>query len=328
MTAFLQGAGSTPAVSILRYGTNAVVSTGLKNKDIEQRKDFWAISFFLYEGEVLKMGDVNYVELITIPAKAERMISTSSKGDQSKWHVGDMWIKQNTRGYEGMAEVLASLVLSCSTLTKQQYVTYNPCKILLPTGETSIGCYSNDFRGKLQEVTLERLFEANFTSTDSILNDKALSTNQKFEQLMQRVEEFTGLDARNEIARLLAFDALILNEDRHTNNILFLYDPVKKTWQIAPIFDNGLSLLSDEKDYLSGKPLTILKRKVKAKPFNSSHAKQLALYEGPAFINKTSLMHLLDTTDINFGRAKQVLLSQLNDPSFSHLFFEGSETND
>ncbi|MDW0118427.1 hypothetical protein QTL97_15965 [Sporosarcina thermotolerans] len=268
------------------------------------------------------------MEIIKIPKEAVRIISTSSKGDQSKWHDGDKWIKQNTRGYEGLAEVLASLILSCSTLTKQQYVTYKPCKILLPTGETSIGCYSYDFRGKLQEVTLERLFEANFTSTDSILNDKALSTKEKFEQLMQRIEAFTGLDARDEITRLLAFDALILNEDRHTNNILFLYDPVEKTWQIAPIFDNGLSLLSDEKDYAPNKPLTILIRKVKAKPFNSSFSRQLALYKGPAFIDKTKLLHHLETTDIDFGRAKQVLLSQMNDTNFAHLFLEGSDTDD
>ncbi|BAQ08612.1 hypothetical protein OXB_0140 [Bacillus sp. OxB-1] len=268
------------------------------------------------------------MEMIPIPAEAVRITSTSSKGDQSKWHVGDKWIKQNTRGYEGLAEVLASLILSCSTLEKGQYVTYKPCKILLPTGETSNGCYSYDFRGKLQEVTLERLFEANFTSSDFILNDKALSTNEKFEKIMQHVEAFTGLDVRDEIAQMLAFDALILNEDRHTNNILFLYYPVEKSWKIVPIFDNGLSLLSDEKDYLPGKPLTILKRKVKAKPFNSSFSKQLALYKGPAFINKTNLLHQLETTDIDFGRAKLVLLSQMNDPSFAHLFFEGSDPDD
>lgn len=195
--------------------------------------------------------------MITIPEEAVRIVSTSSKGDQSKWHIDDKWIKQNIRGYEGMAEVLASFILSCSTLKKEQYVTYKPCQILLPNGETSVGCYSYDFRGKLQEVTLERLFEANFTSTDPILNNKAISIKEKFEQIMQRIEAFTGLDARDETARLLAFDALILNEDRHTNNILFLYNPVEKSWQIAPIFDNGLSLLSDEKDYPPGKPLTI-----------------------------------------------------------------------
>lgn len=177
-------------------------------------------------------------------------------------------------------------------------------------------------------MTLERLFEANFTSTDPILYDKSLSTLEKFEQIMQQVEVFTGLNVRAEIARLLAFDALILNEDRHTNNIVFLYNPIKKTWRLAPIFDNGLSLLSDEKDYVQGKPLTVLKRKVKAKPFNSSFSKQLALYFGPAFINQTKLLTEIEASSMDFGRAKQVLLSQLNDPILAHLFFEGSETND
>lgn len=268
------------------------------------------------------------METIHIPADAVRIISTSSKGDQSKWCVGDKWVKQNTRGYEGQAEVLASLILDHSTLQKKDYVKYYPCEIVLPDGDTSIGCYSYDFRGKLQEVTLERLFEANFTSTDPILNDKSLSTGEKFEQIMQQVQHFTGLDVRLDIARLLAFDALILNEDRHTNNILFLYNPVEKLWQLAPIFDNGLSLLSDEKDYAPGKPLTILKRKVKAKPFNSSFSKQLGLYTGPAFINNQTLVKALESSTADFGRAKQVLLSQLNDSSFKHLFIEGSETND
>lgn len=204
------------------------------------------------------------METIHIPANAGRIISTSSKGDQSKWRVSDKWVKQNTRGYEGQAEVLASLVLAHSTLQENEYVKYSLWEIILPDGELSLGCYSHDFRGKLQEVTLERLFEANFTSTDPVLNDQSLSTNEKFERIMQQVQDFTGLDVRQEIAHLLAFDALILNEDRHTNNILFLYNPIEKSWQLAPIFDNGLSLLSDEKDYTPGKPLTILKRKVKA----------------------------------------------------------------
>jgi len=268
------------------------------------------------------------METIHIPADAIRIISTSSKGDQSKWRVGDKWVKQNTRGYEGQAEVLASLVLACSTLQENDYVRYYPCEIILPDGETSIGCYSYDFRGKLQEVTLERLFEANFTSTDPILNDTSLSTTEKFEQIIQQVQAFTGLNVRKEIARLLAFDALILNEDRHTNNILFLYNPTDDTWQLAPIFDNGLSLLSDERDYKPGKPLTILKRQVKAKPFNSSFSKQLALYAGPAFIDKAMLLRKLEETTFDFGRAKQVLLSQLNDPSLAYLFYEGSEQND
>lgn len=287
--------------------------------------------YFLTQNDIINITnllDVRSMKKIHIPTDAIRIISTSSKGDQSKWRIGDKWVKQNTRGYEGQAEVLASLVLACSTLQEKDYVKYYPCKIVVPYGETSIGCYSYDFRGKLQEVTLERLFEANFTSTDPILNDKSLSTHEKFEQIMQLVQDFTGLNVRLEIARLLAFDAIILNEDRHTNNILFLYDPLEKEWKLAPIFDNGLSLLSDEKDYILGKPITILKRKVKAKPFNSSFSKQVTLYKGPAFIDKLKLIATLETSTIDFGRAKQVLLSQLNEPNLKHLFFERSEIND
>ena len=36
----------------------------------------------------------------------------------------------------------------------------------------------------------------------------------------------------------------------------------------------------------------------------------------------------LETSTIDFGRAKQVLLSQLNEPNLKHLFFERSEIND
>lgn len=267
------------------------------------------------------------IEKVTIPELAHPIISTSSKGDQSKWRIGDKWIKQDARGYESKAEVLATLILSCSTLPSNRYVQYFPCEIELPDGEITKGCYSYDFRGDLQEVTLERLFEANFTSTDSITTDKTLSTEEKFQQLSAQIESFTGLNIRQELAQLFALDALILNEDRHTNNILFLYDPKFKTWSLAPIFDNGLSLLSDEKDYAPGKPISILKRKVKAKPLNSSFSKQLSLYDGPPFIYKKQLITRLEESPFDFGRAKTVLVSQLNDPIFQKLWIEG-DNND
>ena len=81
-----------------------------------------------------------------------------------------------------------------------------------------------------------------------------------------------------------------LNEDRHTNNILFLFDPKTEVWQASTIFDHGLSLLSDIKDYPLSKPINILINQVKAKPFSSSFKKQLALYQGEPFINRTLLL--------------------------------------
>lgn len=267
--------------------------------------------------------DVIPVETIFIPLDSPPIISSSSKGDQSKWRIGNKWVKQNSRGYENLSEYVASLILKSSTLASDEYVVYYPCKLLFPTCQTYFGCYSYDFRDKKQEVTLERLFEMNFQTTSDILSDNRLSTLDKFNIIVEKIKEFTNLDIKNSFARMLAFDALILNEDRHTNNILFLYDINSFTWQLAPLFDHGLSLLSDEKDYPQNIELDILIRQVKSKPFNTSFKKQLALHNGEPFIYLDKLKQELDNSSVELGRAKEVLLMQLEDPAFKKLLIVG-----
>ena len=106
------------------------------------------------------------MERVHIPADAISIVSTSSKGDQSKWLIKEKWIKQNTRGYEDIAEYVASLILKASTLDPSQYVLYEPCEIQFDHGQVTKGCYSLDFRGsEQQEISLERLFEKHFEST-------------------------------------------------------------------------------------------------------------------------------------------------------------------
>lgn len=262
------------------------------------------------------------MERIQIPQDAKTIVSSSSKGDQSKWLVGDTWIKENTLGYENMAEYVASLLLNSSTLPKTSFVPYTPCLIDKHDGTVTEGCYSKDFRGPLQEVTLERLFEANFETTDDVLNHGRYSTEDKFHAIMDKVHHFTGLDVAYEIAQMLAFDAFILNEDRHTNNILFLFDPKTEVWKLAPIFDHGLSLLSDIKDYPLSKPINFLKSQVKAKPFSSSFKKQLALYQGEPFINRALLLETLSKVPYDLGRAKDVVLSQLGDVHLQRIIID------
>ena len=65
---------------------------------------------------------------------------------------------------------------------------------------------------------------------------------KKFEQIMQQIQAFTGLDVRVQIAQLLVFDALILNEDRHTNNILLLYNPPRKNVAACTNFNSSFSM--------------------------------------------------------------------------------------
>ncbi len=266
------------------------------------------------------------MERVHIPADAISIVSTSSKGDQSKWLVKEKWIKQNTRGYEDIAEYVASLILKASTLDSSQYVLYEPCEIQFDHGQVTKGCYSLDFRGsEQQEISLERLFEKHFESTGDILENTKLSTKEKIVQIVEKVQLFTGLNIMLPLTRMLAFDALILNEDRHTNNLLFLYNYNLDKWKLAPMFDHGLSLLSDVKDYPQGVDIEILKRKVKAKPFNTSFKKQLALYEGPPFIDEEKIRELLELTPYDLGRAYDVLQMQLNDPTFEKLLIRGAK---
>ena len=268
------------------------------------------------------------METIHIPANAVSIVSTSSKGDQSKWLIKEKWIKQNTRGYEDIAEYVASLILKSSTLDPSEYVLYEPCKIQFENGQVAKGCYSFDFRGtEQQEVSLERLFETHFESTSDILENTKLSTKEKIEQVVEKVQLFTKLDIMLPLTRMLAFDSLILNEDRHTNNLLFLYNFKLNTWKLAPLFDHGLSLLSDVKDYPLGIDIDILKRKVKAKPFNTNFKKQLALYEGPPFIHVEKLKKLLEGSPYDLGRAYNVIQMQLNDPAYEKLLIRGAKND-
>ncbi|WP_230199480.1 hypothetical protein [Bacillus ndiopicus] len=101
-----------------------------------------------------------------------------------------------------------------------------------------------------------------------------------------------------------------------------MYTPEENHWELAPIFDHCLSLLSDTKDYPLRKPLAILKRQVEAKPITTSFTKQSALYNGAEFIHKKSLIAALTASDINFGRVKDVLLPQLNDAAFQAMWID------
>jgi hypothetical protein len=58
------------------------------------------------------------------------------------------------------------------------------CLIEKPDGTVTEDCYSKDFRGSLQEVTLERFFKTNFETTDDILMH---SFNRNDDQILQQI---------------------------------------------------------------------------------------------------------------------------------------------
>ena len=81
------------------------------------------------------------------------------------------------------------------------------------------------------------------------------------------------------LTSILELDCLTLNEDRHTNNLAVLRNEETKTFRLCPIFDNGLSLLSDLNDYPLADDLYTCIERVKAKPFDSDHVEQVTAAE-------------------------------------------------
>ena len=81
------------------------------------------------------------------------------------------------------------------------------------------------------------------------------------------------------LTAILELDCLTLNEDRHTNDLAVLRDEETKEFRLCPIFDNGLSLLSDLNDYPLTDDLYTCIERVKAKPFDRDHAEQKAAAE-------------------------------------------------
>ena len=73
---------------------------------------------------------------------------------------------------------------------------------------------------------------------------------------------------------VLSFDILILNTDRHFNNIGIIADAAHGTYRNAPIFDNGNSLLSNVGEFPFDEPLESCLEKVTGQPFSVNLERQ------------------------------------------------------
>lgn len=197
----------------------------------------------------------------------------TSKGDQPKWHLDDGWYKADHMGYEALSEVMVSWMLDHSTI--RDFVAYTPVMIQSLDGEY-VGCRSKNFRQNHEMLLpLEKLHRA----YHGIGLAKKLAglpvVEERIRYTVSFVEETTGLtDFGAYLSTLLELDAFILNEDRHTNNIAVIRNEKDGSFRLCPIFDNGLSLLSDLNDYPLEKDVYDCISAVQAKPFSTDFSEQ------------------------------------------------------
>ena len=197
----------------------------------------------------------------------------TSKGDQPKWHIGDDWYKADHMGYEALSEVMVSWMLEHSTI--KDFVAYAPVMIQ-SSDKTYVGCQSKNFRQEGEMLLpLEKLHRAYFGIGLAKKLAEIPEVEERSRYTVSFVEETTGLtDFGVYLSTLLELDAFILNEDRHTNNIAVIRNERAGSFRLCPIFDNGLSLLSDLNDYPLDRDIYECIDAVQAKPFSTDFAEQ------------------------------------------------------
>ena len=215
------------------------------------------------------------MKLIDLSAAAPAAIQGhTSKGNQPKWETGNIWYKADHMGYEALAEVVISHLLEKSNVP--DYVLYNVVNIRYD-GQTRIGCSSRNFRAKHEElIPFERLHRAYHGQGLAQTLAKIPETAEQVRYTVEFVESVTGLDGVGTyLTRLLELDALFLNEDRHTNNLAVIRNQATGAFRLCPVFDSGLSLLSDLNDYPLDKDVFVCISHVRAKPFHRSFDEQV-----------------------------------------------------
>lgn len=163
----------------------------------------------------------------------------SSEGTQDKYYKDNLWFKMDLNGYEGNAEYIITCLLNCSNISN--YVSYEKCLI---NGKD--GCVSKSFLGPNEAfITFERFHKIH---KGSHILDEIMLFNTP-EEKIQYVKDFiynkAGLDISSYLSNIFSLDALVLNYDRHFNNLGIIYDGSNDKYHEAPIFDNGAGLLSN-----------------------------------------------------------------------------------
>lgn len=241
----------------------------------------------------------NYI----LSPEAMVMVSGSCIGTQKKYYDKGCWYKENRAGYEGRAEYLASKVLSCSNMN--EYVEYECCKI---NGMEGCRC-ANFLKDGDSYISLQRLYDIYHGGQMSERIRLYDNVSERIEFVVGFVENTTGMNIREYLGKLLTFDMLIVNVDRHFNNIGIVANSMEKQYKPAPVFDNGNSLLSDNGRYDENVSLETNIEKAVGQPFCASLERQAMELDFGLKLNYWKLIERLkDEPD---SRALEVLHMQL-----------------
>lgn len=207
------------------------------------------------------------VDIIEVSRDDRFGVASSSYGNQIKWIKGDRYIKKDLLGYESVAEVLVSYLL-CNTDLRPSidFVIYYPCIIVEDGKNLGNGCYSYDY-------TLRDGVRYSEVSIGYLLKSYGRSFGIGFYDLVDFLYDKVHFNVSSYLGRILCLDTITRNDDRHFNNISFLYKD--GIFIPSPIYDNGGSCMSDTFSYPLDCDFDTNYNSIMAKPFKENFLDQL-----------------------------------------------------
>lgn len=187
----------------------------------------------------------------------------TSDGTQIKYYYDKKWYKIDRYGGEGACEELASKIMELCGLNNDEFVHY---KQIIINGK--LGCVSEDFLSADERfITIYRL-HLNTVGVDPAIITSKMDYDDAIDYIINFIKEQTRIDITRYLANTFMLDSLILNEDRHFNNLGLIYS--KEGFRPAPIFDNGKSLFIGNPRYDSTINIKENKKIAFAKAFSGS----------------------------------------------------------
>ena len=212
----------------------------------------------------------------------ERIAETSSKGNQEKWYEQGRWYKLDQFGYEALSETFTSMLLARSNIEQDTPFRFTRYRMerLHVHGHDRTGCSSESFLRPGQSiVTLNHLFGKCLGHSLKEELGRLSSDKKRIAYLAEETAAMTGLTEFPEYLTLLfEIDALVLNDDRHLNNIAVIEE--NGQYDYCPIFDQGAGLLSN----VHLLPMDIIPaaliRQLRARPFQTTFNRQMRTAQG------------------------------------------------
>ena len=155
---------------------------------------------------------------IILPEEYKTSTEGTSEGTQTKYFKDNIWYKEDSIGGEAACEYLATLFLDCTDLPYDSYVRYEIGRI-----NNQTGCKSESFLQEGEEfITLYRFYQTvEGRKLNLEINKKPVQ--EQIEFILSYFQKMCDLDLTEYLSNILAIDRIILNEDRHFNNLGMIY---------------------------------------------------------------------------------------------------------